>query len=249
MKNFILILSFLFVSTVKAEVKTWNNPECASGSCEIKSIKLYLDKHLSRDMGMQKMIAEITASSPEVLRKYAFVQYIRGCVFDSNAQGPIRHAYRTYLGQESQQFLHPEWQVDNVTRDPIYFSTRNPGMDPIRGFEIPRNANYMVVNPKDGTEKRWGGKTSNIVDNRLFVFDEPSPGSLGNMNGKPKATNSSLEFKICLYPIADLPKKVESPSVEYPNPVACLEWNSRFHYNFSTRRFVESATIHPYCRL
>lgn len=248
MKNIFLILPFIFSLSVRAEVKTWTNPDCANGSCEIKSIKLYLDKHLSRDLGMQKMVAEFTASSPELVGKYAFVQYIRGCIFDSNAQGPIRYASRTYIGQTGQRFLHPEWQIDNVTLDPIYFSTRNPGYDPIRGFEIPRNANYMVVDPKDGDEVRWGGKLSNIVDNRLFVFDQPSPGSLGNMNGKPKATNTSLEFKTCLYAISDIPKKVENPSVEYPNPVACLEWNSRFHYNFSTRRFAESSTIHPYCR-
>ena len=227
------------------QVQTWNNPQClAGGICEVRSVKV----KVTTEGAMAKMIAEVKTTTPDQLRKYAFVQYIRGCVFQTNAQGENQYRVRSYQGQDGVRFKHENWQIDSVTKDPIYFSTRNPGWDELRGFEIPRNANYLVIDPTNGDEARWGGKLSNIVDNRLFVFDTPTGGNALTSNRGVSATNSSLEFKICLHEIEGIPRRVEDPNFQVPNPIVCLDWDARFHYNFTTRRFNRSTTLHPYCR-
>lgn len=245
MKPFFVLAALTMSSSALAEVKVWENPGCAGGDCEIRSMKITISPGANSNV----VVAEMLATKPEHLAKYAFVQYIRGCVFESTAQGPTRLGRRTHLGQDSQPFLHASWEVDTTTKDPIYWSTRNPGWDELRGFEILRTANYLVKDPQQtSAEHRWGGKVSNVLDNRLFVKDAPTGGSLSSINGKKTATNSTLEFRICLMEVAKLPTQVEKATVEYPNPVACLEWNSRFVYNFRTARFAAASQIHPYCR-
>lgn len=247
MKNLLLILGLGITAHAGAQSKVWQNPECLTGDCEVRSMALTISKSVDVTIATKGVIAEMKTSKPEQLANYAFVQYLRGCVYESNEAGPTRHLTRRYLGSDGHIFKHVGWQVDSMTPDPIYWSTRNPGFDEIRGFEIPRTANYMVVSPIKGDEQRWGGKISNVVDNRLFVKDEPTSGAFSVQNGKAKAVNSALEFRMCLYHIKDLPKKVANAAVEYPNPIACLEWDVNFSYNFKTRRFVEGKGLHPYC--
>jgi len=227
--------------------KEWKNPECASGNCEIEGMRISVQASLSPQFGMTTMVADMKARKPEFLKNYAFVQYIRGCVFESSKNGPIRLAAREYLGQSGLPFQHKTWQVDSSQRDPIYWSTRNPGFDPIRGFTIPRNANYMVSDPSINEEDRWGGKESNVLDNRLYVKDMPTGGSTSTSSTGVKAVNSSLEFKICLYKIENIPTTVDSSTGMLPDPVACLEWNAHYIYNFPLRRFATISSVHPYC--
>lgn len=239
MKLWLLLLSF----SALAEVQTWNNPECTSGNCAIRSMKV----SVTYDGPSSYMVAELKTTSPAQVRDYAFVQYIRGCVFDTTAAGQVKFRTRSFRGSEGVPFQHPTWQIDSMLADPIYFSTRNPGWDELRGMEIPRNANYMVVDPSGGREVRWGGRESNVVDNRLFVFDNPTGGIVSQFNGQTVATNSSLEFRICLHKISDIPQREPNAGAVIANPIACLNWDARFHYDFARRRHTRSATLHPAC--
>ncbi len=254
MKTFMLALIALSAQSVLAapEVKTWVNPACArGGACEVKSVKLILTKTLQADYAGRSLVAELETTTPAQLKKYAFVQYIRGCLFTANAQGPIKMGTREFLTRSGQPFKHVGWEIDSASDvDPIYWSTLNPGWDELRGFEITRNANYSYTDPNNGKDpERWAGKTSNITGrSRLYVADGPSPSmSGGTTNGQPSVTNSSLEFRICLHEISKIPKALETPGTLVADPIVCMDWASNFTYDFAARRFKERQAIDPYC--
>ncbi len=250
-----LALAFVALSTqavwAAPEIKSWINPACARGACEVKSVKLILTKTHTADYAGRALVAEFETTQPAQLKKYAFVQYIRGCLYTAAADGTKRMGTREYLTRSGQPFKHVGWEIDSASDvDPIYWSTKNPGWDELRGFEITRNANYSYTDPNNGKEpERWAGKTSNITGrNRIYVADTPTPGMTGgSTNGKPSVTNSSLEFRICLHEISKIPKVLETPGTLVADPIVCLDWASNFVYNFTTRRFQERQTLDPYC--
>lgn len=253
MKRLMLAVLALSAHTALAapEVKAWVNPECARGTCEVKSLKLILTKTLTADYAGRAMVAELETSQAPQLKKYALVQYLRGCLFTADANGPVKLGTREYLTRSGRPFKHVGWEVDSASDlDPIYWSTLNPGWDELRGFEITRNANYSYTNPNDGGDpERWAGKTSNIKGrSRLYVADTPSPAMAGGMtNGRPSVTNSSLEFRICLHEISKIPKTLATPGTMVAEPIVCLDWASNFTYDFAARRFKERQALHSYC--
>lgn len=252
MKTKLMLLSLLAVASyaqAAPTVRTWNNPECARGSCEIKGIKLYLDKYQKSSMAGTMMAAEIIGSNKGVLGNYAFVQHLKGCIFQEDSEGKRRLAMREYLGRSGVPFKHTEMEIDSASdKDPIYWSKPEFGYDEMRGFYIPRNASYMTKNPMGDGGGSWAGKPSNLTTPSIFVSDVPSFSTFSmNSDMSWVAQNSSLEFKICLHHVKDIPEKTEVGKLEVPNPIVCMNWSSNFVYNPKKFGFEERKEIHPYC--
>lgn len=253
MKKFILVaLTLTTVAQAAPTVRTWVNPECANGGvCELKGMKLYLEKSNSRYAGTT-MSAEIETTNKAALKDYAIVQYIDGCLFETNREGKIRMAQREFWGRRGSPFKHVGFELDSASdKDPIYWSNPEAGYDDLRGFFIPRNSYYATANPiLTENYGAWAGKPKNLKENKIYVHDAPTPsGWDADTNLKVTARNSSLRFRTCLHKIDTVPAKVESPATQIQDAIVCMDWNSNFIYNFSTRKFEDKGdNIHAACR-
>ncbi len=255
MKNIIIAaiaLSSSFAFAVPT-VKTWVNPECASGSCEVKGMKLFTEKGVAARLAGNSMTAEIEGASKSDLKKYAFVQYIKGCVFETDSQGTIKMGTREFWGYRTRPFKHVGFELDSASdRDPLYWSNANAGFDDLRGIFIPRNSYYVYANPLlTEAYGSWAGKISNLKENKIFIQDAPtvSGWDINDETMKVTARNASLNFKVCLHKIEDVPATVESPATEIPGAIVCMSWDSNFIYNFSTRKFDDKKDqIHQACK-
>lgn len=241
-----LIIAALAFSSISAfaapTVKTWLNPECANGAeCELKAMRLYLDKTPANRMAGTTMVAEIETANKSQIKKYAIIQYIQGCLYETDSKGNVKMANREFWGKRSVPFKHVGWELDSASdRDPLYWSNPNFGDDDLRGFFIPRNSYYSNGNPFL-TENwgSWAGKVSNLKENKVFIQDMPTPTAwdLNEETMKVSARISSLKFKVCVHKIDDVPATVESPATEIPGAIVCMNWDSNFNYNFATRKF------------
>lgn len=247
MKRLSLVLMILSVSAY-GQTTEWVNPACAQGACEVRKVSLKLVSSVSKDSAGTSMVAQFETTEPEQLRKYAFVQYLKGCMFESKVSGPTELMSRQYFGRAMQPFVHHGWEVDSGPDvDPIYWSTLNPGWDELRGFEIPRNANYMSSEPTS-SQYGWAGKVSNLKGRGLFISDDPTRSSLStNGQGEKIAKNSSLQFRLCLLEIKQIPVEV-TPQTILPDPIVCFDWKSNYVYDFSLKRFSARSGLHPFCR-
>lgn len=251
----IKILLFFLMSKVAyaaPSVKTWINPDCANGDCEVKSMKLYVEKNNSvrYKLAYNQMAAEIETTKPEHLAKYAFVQYIKGCYVQISNLGEIRMGSREFWGRKGAPFLHKTFELDSASdKDPIYWSNNNAGYDYIRGFEIPRNSYYVNDNPVlTESYGSFAGKIKNLKSNKIYASDMPSPSSWQEENGIITANTSSLEFQICLHKIADVPVTVEKPATIIPDPIVCMDWSSNYQFNFRKKTWEEKTALHPACK-
>lgn len=232
-------------------MKAWVNPECASGACEVKGIKLFVQKNNNNRLAGNFMSAELEASSPEALRKYGFVQYIQGCVFETDSRGNKVMLTRNFFGKDGQPFYHKTMEVDSgPDADPLYNSNVHAGFDELRGFEIPRNSEYLIGNPliTEG-QASWAGKPKNLRGNKIYVSDYPDmAGFFMGTDMKSKAKVVSLNFKICLHKIDDVQKTVADAKYEAPNAITCMDWSSNYEYDFKTRKINEKSQLNEACK-
>ncbi len=250
----IALLNISAIAVAAPAVKSWSNPECATGNCELKGMKLYIESFNGKyRIAGNSISAEIETTDKESMNKYAFVQYIEGCVFETNLAGNIRMGTREYWGRQGSPFKHVGMQLDSASdKDPIYWSNPRASYDELRGFEIPRNSFYQIgtemLKQKTGS---WAGKVSNLKNGpKIYADDMPTPSGwdLDETTMKVTARQSSLRFKICVHKIEDVPARVDSPSTVIPGAIHCMDWDSNYIYNFQTRKFDDKKSeLHPVC--
>lgn len=248
----ILALGLLSFSALAAPVVTsWTNPECATGNCEVKGMKIFVDNMSDRAFRGNNASIEIETSKPEFLSKYAIVQYIKGCHYETSTKGGVKMSRRSILGKQNQPFLHKDWEIDSADDvDPIFWSNDAAGYDDLRGFEVPRNSGYAYANPiLTDNWGSWAGKIKNLKSNKIYMYDMPTPAKWAmNPDLSQAITVSSLKFKACIYEISKVPREATSAQVQYPDPINCMEWSSNFNYDVKTRKFVEQKEISEVCR-
>jgi hypothetical protein len=251
MKTLILPLLALATSAfAQQSMREWVNPACASGACEIRGMRLHILKANDRNGAGNSMAAELIATDRADLSKYGFVQYLKGCHYKSNAVGEATVGTRQFFGEQAVSFNHPRWAIDTAAdRDPVYSSTDEHGFDELRGYHVPRNARYSVQNPISTAQGvSWAGQQRLLRSNSLFIHDMPTPGiSVIGMGGIRESVTPSLQFKVCLHKLSDIPEETSNPELEVPNPITCMEWSSIYNYNAVSRRYVEGRTISPVC--
>jgi hypothetical protein len=180
------------------------------------------------------LYASYETRSLETLPKYAFVQFIRGCVYRSvlGADGKVGTYFsviRRYMGNGRYPFRHRDWSLDSIDSDPIFTSEPSE----------PEERHYF---------SEW-----------LSPSTHWKPGFLGHFYGEQKPTspqlyvsdnaplayvfdgvaqNVSFEFRMCLYKTTDVPRSVRSSNeITFASPIVCYDWGSSNVYNHMQKTF------------
>jgi hypothetical protein len=213
--------------------------------------------------------AVIETTSPECLRDYGVVQFIRGCVYHARYSLPsgaeIEKVFDVarHLRGPRVVFSHPGWEVDRTELDPVYMSYPDEesrvdlyytprGPLRLRPDAASLMADYKYFN--DPAQRRFL-KDTEAPASAFFVGDVPE-GGVSTVNEERtvlSAENSSLEFRTCVYRLQDVPSSGdpagEGVAPENGGPIQCFGWMSRYTFDPATRDFVTDkfAGVDPFC--
>lgn len=189
------------------------------------------------------MVAKIRTHKPEDLKKFAVVQYIRGCAFHSKrgADGKIENysnIVRQFFGKYA-TFRHKTWEIDSTEKDPVYWSNNEEKYGDRLGL-------YMLVDPMKDLRREDKKFMFRDFDNHTSSYIRDMPTSGSEYSGE--FTNASMEFKTCVYKTEDLPLEVDPSGKEIlGKEIACFNWSNNFIYNFEKETFEMKNEIHPFC--
>lgn len=185
-----------------------------------------------------------TADVPAIER-FGVVQFIRGCKWSSSWDGravtKTLNVSRDHFGS-SVIFRHRGWEVDSDSADPVYTS-----YGPER-FALWRwNADPASLDPQGATF--W----HDARPARPVVFFTDLPGASARFPGSAlpqTAGNSTLEFSVCLFRLADLPASTDptGANIDRSKALRCHEWRDSWVYDFARQAMTSPAGIDPVCR-
>lgn len=209
-------------------VKHWRLPATSKGDVEIFNSSVYA---WYETVGLVH------------LPDFAFVQYVRGCIYESEqgADGAITisHTVMHQVFGKHKLFLHLDWTVDSPLTDPMfgsdprnpmrhYFMEWNKGPDQ---FPASHGTFYGDIPPKNP---------------RLFMLFSPtSPAYAKRGDVGDAAINHSLEYRTCLYRTSDIPST--SDGVVIPGAIGCFDWKSSYVYNHAQRKYASPEGIVDAC--
>lgn len=221
------------------------NPYCERTlTCDLKGVFITLEQYKvfiedSWSYGT-RMIAEYETSRLESLEKYAFVNFIRGCMFDSekSASGEIKKNFGFFVGQfdSRQTFCFPDWVIDSLDRDPAYSSDAELG----RHYFYNWNS---VPDSYDKKTEKWYGEERPVRPS-LYIKDHPG----GAFLFAGRAINTSLKLKTCLFKASEIPKSTFPENINFAEPIYCADWQSSYIYNFDLGVFETKSEIDPFCK-
>ena len=254
MRQFIAILVLILSTWAFAQEKgepriisrsnqVFENINCAeTNTCDLKKVRFKSeDYQILVDGGIHygtRLFAHYLTDTVGTLENYAFVQFIKGCQYNSYDTGEItpKSIAREYFN-ELATYSHKNWVIDSIDTNPIYFSNSefyhffykwNDKQEPlIKNIESP----YKLY----GLEKP--------VYPELYVTDRP--GTAFYVNGGAK--NISLAFKTCLYKTSDIPKEASPEDINFAEPIHCYYWYSSWIYDHEERKFNNPYSISPVC--
>jgi hypothetical protein len=190
------------------------------------------------------MVAWFKTKKIDQLEKYAVVQYIRGCIFYSKDEGNgevskrIGHT-RRFFGK-SEKFKHPEWVIDSLDKDPMYWSASIEKYKNRHGLHRLDEPNHYISQPN----KKYYFRNK-VKGPQLFIADMPTGASF--MNEREGYQNSSLEFKTCLYKTSSLAITTDPFDVNLDEALVCYPWRSSHIYNFVSKEYEHPDKVDPYC--
>ena len=215
-----------------------------------------------------EMGAVIETTSPECIRDYGVVQFIRGCSYAIDYWADTGREYnRSFSSREFRGsrivFNHPAFEVDQTEIDPLFTSyPQNP--DRLAFAYVPKTparlrseaASLRANLPFfDESSRRVFLKDLSEPTSTTFVTDLPDGGLSSISQDKKRiiAHNSSLDFKVCVYRVRDIPASGdpagEEASPENGGPIQCFRWASRYTYDAATRDYATDRFqgVDPYC--
>jgi len=236
----------------------------ARDDCDLKEIVFYReDNEFPIDPSIQEdslargtwFMAGIETTTVAALKKYAFVQFIRGCMWNSmkKPDGPVSTWFaisRKHLGERT-HFVHRDWVVDSEDLEPV--STAD-GENGDRHYFLQWTDPRLQWIPMQ-QQKLFGEETPTIPFG--FVVDALEPLAMfwpnDSLNGKPdmfsgKAINRSLEFQKCLYRTNDVPKITDGSTRGFGEPIACGSWRSSHVYDYDRGMFTSPPGIAEECK-
>lgn len=205
------------------------------------------DGHLETNK-VNQMYAWYRTKNLEDLEKFVFVQFIKGCVYDTfveENQVKVRWSTkRTFFGQ-LHTFVHPQWVIDSIDVDPVFWSLEN--RVPSRHFAL-RWGVPDGVYPSRLEDFPYYGK-ERPSSPRLFTFDSSQPAGLRwNPWGKIAiATNVSLHHRTCLYKKDDVPNSAQPDDIDFATPIVCMEWDSSHVYDHEKKTMTSPKEISAKC--
>ncbi len=238
-----------YQATVLAHKKeSIENPACLSGNCEWTKFSVEAtDKRYSFDFlefpsFRTVHMNRIEFSDPKFNTQYGIVQWIKGCVYQSQKQkdGSIQISYnigRQFFGK-SVHFNHPEWVIDSVDQDPLYWS------DP--SLPIERNGAYLALRPElDVVDPLWIYLTDAPDSLEIWSYDMPTG---GGQRSYGRYINANMFFKTCLYKIDEVPILSTPQGTNIGKAIHCFKWKNSWVYNFETEAYQSPDTLVKFCQ-
>jgi hypothetical protein len=222
------------VEIIDSRTETFSGAEL-SAVFKVENYKLKLEgiEHHGTRMAIQFR----TGSVPE-LEKFGVVQFFRGCQFGSSADSKSMNVMRRLFG-ESVVFQARQWQVDSDDVDPIYNSPEDPGL--IRQYFYrwsPEKDLFSSLNQFFFGRQKPGIPALHITDRPGQAWHDPE---------SDVADNISLEFKTCLYQVAQIPRVSIPEKTEFGEAIQCFPWRSSFVFDHSNQKMGMPQAIDPFC--
>lgn len=229
---------------VAKTTKTFIIRNCAQNiTCDLKSFSIEITKDVTFIDGIPsfgtQLYAEFETKSIASLAQYGLVQFIRGCVFESieKENGEIEILKSIILERHFENeavFCFPDWVIDSKDRDPLYNSVA--GENRLHYYRW----NTVQSSYDKKTEHFFGERMPR--EPRLYVLDDVSTAFV---TGPRSAQNVSLEMKICIYKISEIPRMLAGAHViDFAEPIACHEWSSNYIYDHQKKKFTEPSQLH-----
>ena len=224
------------VHTLSKTQQVFWNPDCQStDTCDLKRFSLTKSVYevwFSDDPNYPTygngVIMEYETDSVDALEKYAIVQFIKGCVFDSskNGDGKIvrKVSYTVPSFGEDIPFCFPEWVIDSQDTDPAYNSDPEYGRFYLLRWNKPGSYEYA-------NHKYYGAEKPKIPI--VYMADYPAGAFITSTGVK----NAALEFKTCIYKAADVPAETRRDDISFATPINCFEWQNVYVYDFRKGSF------------
>ena len=246
--SFILLISLLagnsyghftekgHVHTLSKTEQLFLNPDCRStATCDLKRFTLTTSVYevwFSDDPKYPTygngVIMEYETKSVEALEKYAIVQFVKGCVFDSskNGEGKINRTVSHIVSSfgENIPFCFPKWVIDSQDTDPAYNSDPEYGRFYLLRWNKPGSYEYP-------NHKYYGAEKPKIPV--VYMADYPTGAFVTGTGVK----NAALEFKTCIYKASDVPAETRRDDIDFAKPITCFEWQSVYVYDFDKGAF------------
>jgi hypothetical protein len=237
--------------------KVFKNKDCLkTDSCDLVKAKLWVQDYtitfpeFDDPSHATRMFAGIETKDLSTLKKYAYVQLIKGCHFTTTKKddeifytsGRVRDYFMERL-----QYKHPEWTIDSWDFDPMYASYDDAVVGKDGPFPEVRFSYYFWNENPNRYDQATEHKLAEGLPPfpRIYTVDHPGTAFLSANNS---ATNISLEFKICLVKEKDIPRRVVDPTdTSWMKPIKCFDWSSSFIYDFEQKKYTSPKGIHPYC--
>lgn len=183
---------------------------------------------------------------PQQATDYGIVQFIRGCQWDSNLESGIVknsfNVYRDHMGHYA-PFIHPDWEVDTDSLDPIYSSDYR--------FKVQKFPRHALLRWNTNPNSLDAETAIFLVEDfpkvsRVFVTDLPGSAFL---SAPTAARNTSLEFRTCLFKVTDLPPTTDKSgsNIDLSKALACLTWDHKYVYDYKQKTFNTTGPISPTC--
>jgi hypothetical protein len=247
----ILVISFLasnayghftgkgHVHTLSKTAQVFWNPDCRStDTCDLKRFTLTTSVYeiwFSDDPHYPTygngVIMEYETDSVDTLEKYAIVQFMKGCVFDSskNGDGKISRNVNYTIPSfgEDIPYCFPEWVIDSQDTDPVYNSDPEYGRFYLLRWNKPGSYEYL-------NHRYYGAEKPKIPV--VYMADYPA----GVFVRATAVRNVALEFKTCIYKASDVPTKTRRDNINFAKPLTCFEWQNVYVYDFAKGRFENS---------
>ena len=224
------------VHTLSEATQVFLNPHCrSSGTCDLKRFTLTTSiyevwfsddpKHPTYGNGV---IMEYETDSVAALEKYAIVQFVKGCVFDSSKNGAGR--IDRHLGYvissfgEKIPFCFPRWVIDSHDSDPAYNSDPEYGRFYLLRWNRPGSYDNR-------TQKYFGAEKPKLPI--AYMTDYPD----GAFITGSRVKNAALEFRTCIYKASDVPTQTSRDHIDFATPITCLAWQNVYVYDFDKAKF------------
>ncbi len=224
-----------------------------SNSCALKSANITATRQQFIIDGtpslVTKMYAQYETASLSSLEQFVFVQFLRGCLFESKLVNgkivkTIAWTLKDNLG-EKVPFHFPEWSVDSVDADPAYYSTEVNGTHQ-RHWLYAWNTEPGSFNKK--TLVRYGNQKP--TSPQLYIEDMPSTAYYIKKPGSAfdgMALNKSISFKTCLFKAIDVPLQSNGRDFNDSRALHCFEWNDISVFNHHKEVFEHPKSIDSFC--
>ncbi len=223
--------------------EVFENKNCEStGTCDLKSVTFVAEQYrvgAPGDYGYgTRFYAEYETDSHAAVKKYIFVQFIKGCLYSSsmkNGMLAIQYGWGLKHFGKYMRFMFRGWEIDSTDRDPAYASE-----------EKDRYCYLLWTTKADhfSRSKRYFYEKKRPRIPKVFVTDTPTGAFFQN----GEAQNASLEFKTCIYKASDVPQELADGETVHATPLNCFEWSSSFIYNYEKNEFENPQGIATPCR-